>query len=422
MKAFATRRIIAEQYDSIGELIDMLKVRDYSKYYVNAVNKHKVSNKFHYCDDVLARVGIGTDNVDCDESLDFALNGTDMFDDLIRNNDASSFEIESDDMELDVKRPMNSIVGSSPNVGRFIAGQPNCMRRRVHRDYSVRRNVRIIYTLDAPYFITTEQRVNCGVMMLKALQTLQANGYSVEFHIGYACGNEKQHLTYFLEIPMKEYDTALNIRKMIYPVVSPACLFHIGRNWQEKMPVGIYLYRYGISAWNDPDQRSVMKRYFERENQVWLTTDIIIELTENIDSREGLRKLVDFILNEKEIDTDPDDTSQDDVLIVNRYQEAISGGDGAWSGLEIGKDDGNGMVKDKPINQKTRNIIITGMLDNLTEDKLKNLPVASNADSDNTVKVSWWTLRMNSIRNWWRNLFGDAGDAFNDSRKPDDKW
>lgn len=69
MKAFATRRIIAEQYDSIGELIDMLKVRDYSKYYVNAVNKHKVSNKFHYCDDVLARVGLGTDNVDCDESL-----------------------------------------------------------------------------------------------------------------------------------------------------------------------------------------------------------------------------------------------------------------------------------------------------------------------------------------------------------------
>ena len=116
MKAFATRRIIAEQYDSIGELIDMLKVRDYSKYYVNAVNKHKVSNKFHYCDDFLARVGLGVDNVDCDESLDFALNGTDMFDDLIRDNDASSFEIESDDMELDVKRPVNSIVGSSPNV------------------------------------------------------------------------------------------------------------------------------------------------------------------------------------------------------------------------------------------------------------------------------------------------------------------
>ena len=165
-----------------------------------------------------------------------------------------------------------------------------------------------------------------------------------------------------------------------------------------------------------------MKRYFERENQVWLTTDIIIELTENIDSREGLRKLVDFILNEKEIDTDPDDTSQDDVLIVNRYQEAISGGDGAWSGLEIGEDDGNGMVKDKPINQKTQNIIITGMLDNLTDENIRNLPAASTAASDNTVKVSWWTLRMNSIRNWWRNLFGDAGDAFNDSRKPDDKW
>lgn len=416
MKAFATRHIIAEQYDSMGELIRALKSRDYSPYYKHAVDKGKVEKNFAYADQMEMKTGVGG-FVSVNESLDMALHGTDIFDDLIANNAVSGFQLESDDrMELDIKRPVNSMVGSSPNVGRFIAGRPDSMRKRVKRDYSVRRNISIIYTLDTPHFVSVETRLNCGLMMINALKALQSNGYSIEFSIGYACGNPEQGLTYFLEIPMKSYGTLLDVRKIIFPIAGLASLFHIGRNWQEKMPVGLYLYRFGMSAWNDETQRGYMQRYFRKKNQVWLNTDIMTTL--GADKKEGMGKLVDFILNEKEIDADPRDDDYDgsDDIIVNRYQSTNADSadidyNKVWEGLQLR--DEKHPDSDKPLTQRTKNVAIAGIVDNMTtKDVIKNNNQLTRLNGKEIIKVSWWTLRMNSIRNWWHSLFTDARGAF----------
>lgn len=442
MKAFATRHIIGERYDSMGEFVNVLRNRDYSPYYKRYVDDHK---DYVYCDQMRAQTGIGDSRVDAGESLDMAAHGTDMFDGIMAESALQSFAIESDDLELDVKRPVNSIVGSSPNVGRFIAGQPNCMRRRVKRDYSVRRNVRIIYTLDAPQFIRVEKRVEYGLMLINALKVLQANGYSIEFSIGYACGNPGQGLTYLLEIPMKTFNTVFDVRKMIWPVAGASGLFHIGRNWQQKLPVGAFMYRLGVSAWNDKEQRKVMKRFFERENTVWMNMDIIASLVSasngvdadgNImendddgiadmsdsDAREGLRRMVDFIIDEKEIDVNHEDDGDGDLMLVNRYQQPCSDADmdvdDIWKGVELANADPVKRRRNRPLDEKTR-ILITGMVDRIDSNAVDagNLnPTA--VDDGNVVKVSWWTLRMNSFRNWWRHLFGDVGNAFDGNHHP----
>lgn len=439
MKAFATKHIIGERYDSMGEFIRVLNNRDYSPYYKDYVSSK--DKNFTYCDQLLAQTGIGSTRISADKSLEIALNGTDMFDDIMRANAVSSFLVESDDLELDVKRPVNSIIGSSPNVGRFLAGQPDCMRRRVKRDYSVRRNVRIIYTLDAPQFIKVENRVVYGLILINALKVLQANGYSIEFSIGYACGNPGQGLTYLLEIPMKKFNTVLDTRKMIWPVAGASGLFHIGRNWEQKLPVGVYLYRLGVSAWNDKQQRSVMKRFFKRENTVWLNMDIIASLVSantgsvdsdgnitahdnddntSIDMKEGLRKVVDFIINEKEIDVDPKDNGDGDLMLVNRYQQQYSdvnrvvgsddsaGTDDIWNGIKLINADIK--RKSKPLSADTR-IIITDTTSNDVVNA-NNIADMDTTGTVSTVRVPWFTIRFNSFRHWWHNLFTQAGDAF----------
>lgn len=440
MKAFATKHIIGERYDSMGEFIRVLNNRDYSPYYKDYVSSK--DKNFTYCDQLLAQTGIGSARISADKSLEIALNGTDMFDDIMRANSVSSFLVESDDLELDVKRPVNSIIGSSPNVGRFLAGQPDCMRRRIKRDYSVRRNVRIIYTLDAPQFIKVENRVVYGLILINALKVLQANGYSIEFSIGYACGNPGQGLTYLLEIPMKKFNTVLDTRKMIWPVAGASGLFHIGRNWEQKLPVGVYLYRLGVSAWNDKQQRNVMRRFFTSENTVWLNMDIIASLVSadtdtvdsdgnitangnddstSIDMKEGLRKVVDFIINEKEIDVDPKDNGDGDLLLVNRCQQAYSDVSGAtdgagiddiWDGVKLENADittATAKRKSKPLSADTR-IIITDTTSNANANH--DVSTIDNNDNNNVVKVSWFTIRFNSFRHWWHNLFTQAGDAF----------
>lgn len=423
MKAIATPHIIAEQYDSMGELINVLKHRDYSPYYKKAINARKVRKDFVYCDQMELKTAVGA-VVDINDSLDMAMHGTDMFDDLIRKSAVTGFNIESDEKELDVKRPVNSMVGASPNVGRFIAGRPNAMRRRAKRDYSVKRNVSIIYTLDNPHFVSTETRLNCGLMIINALKALQSNGYSVEFSIGYACGNPQQGLTYLLEVPIKKYGNILDVRRIVFPIAGRASLFHIGRNWQQKMPLGIYLYRYGVSAWTDETQRVYMSRYFQKQNQVWLNTDIMTSI--GADKKEGLGALVDYIINEKEIKTNPrnDNDDDNDSIIVNRYQFTDSNNDGSdyndvWNGIEL--KDGDKPDSNRPLTEKTADVMITGF-NNLTpaDIHINSNAVATTNDgskggavhSNKTVKISWWTLRLNSIKKWWSKLFSDVNNAF----------
>lgn len=221
------KEVVWERFDSISELIEVSKGRDFQGYWA----KDHSSESSSYGD------GLGED-LYMEESHKLALAGDNRYDEIWREVSSKV----SDAMKLTTfatsNRSKMDVVGSSVNVARAMAGYPRAFSRRVP-DRRPKKVIRIAYGLAVRWSYSVRERLHNGITILAIIDRLERAGYSVQLDLllqsSYNDGSYSETGGFsFCEVALKSFSSPMNIRKFQFPMAAKASLFHLGCYWQHR--------------------------------------------------------------------------------------------------------------------------------------------------------------------------------------------
>jgi len=190
--------------------------------------------------------------------------------------------------------PVNDYVGSTPNVTRAILGLPKDMRRVDVKDKKVP-GVHLVY----------EGGVNCGhedrdlatygARMLALVSLCIRQQIPVKLSITDSTEGllSQSNGVVTMEVTIKEYEDAANIRKIAYWIAHPSTFRRINFAWMETSPIiERHCSGYGYPVSNYDDDCEFVRKKYESEGAFWFSSrdfrsdDDILKAWERIAPKE----------------------------------------------------------------------------------------------------------------------------------------
>lgn len=115
----------------------------------------------------------------------------------------------------------NDVRGSRVSVGRFLAGQPNCMKRKIKVE-NEKPVIKIICDISHPSHVNTKEVARVGAIILNTIYTLEGRGVRVELYCGStsdSMGGEERSFRY---VKVKDSGSPLNLKKVAFFLLNPS--------------------------------------------------------------------------------------------------------------------------------------------------------------------------------------------------------
>lgn len=186
-------------------------------------------------------------------------------------------------------------VGSSPSVGRFLSGNPNCMRhtQRVKVETPC---VKVFVNCSYSHFYSTNQIISHGVVVFDAIQKLESKGIRTEIHIVQIVENNS-HIA-VATIKIKDGAEKLNLTKCTYPMIHPSWLRRHVLKWFETTPACDFRgfnYGYGRPLMGFDSVRAMKNGRIISDNDLYF--DIYLSNTGAISGQELIDKSKALVKN-----------------------------------------------------------------------------------------------------------------------------
>lgn len=162
---------------------------------------------------------------------------------------------------------INDVAGDIPNIGRFLAGQPDSMTRRVV-DQSIKKPI-IDLTLNAcfSFNVKAEHIMNYGAAIASAIDELEDAGFSVSLELGAINEYGKQRKGCMINI--KKPSEPMDVDRMVFFVAHPSffrrfCFSY----WETVYESGLGDAGYGIISDFEKDDYAEGAIYFKSLNHL----------------------------------------------------------------------------------------------------------------------------------------------------------
>lgn len=129
------------------------------------------------------------------------------------------------------------LAGGAVDVPRFLTGSPDCMRTLKKK--KVKSSIiKIGFNVSVTYDISIETSKRIGVILSKAILSVEKAGYRTEVLASCLFGDidtKKNYITGFV-VPVKKADAALNIPRLLYPLCDMSFFRGLGFGWVVQDP------------------------------------------------------------------------------------------------------------------------------------------------------------------------------------------
>ena len=169
--------------------------------------------------------------------------------------------------------PVNDYVGSTPNVTRAILGLPKDMRR-VNVEEKKTPGVHLVYEGGVNCGYADKDLAEYGARMLALVSLCIRQQIPVKLSItDSTTGLLKGDGTVTMEVTIKEYEDAANIRKIAYWIAHPSVFRRINFAWMETSPIiERHCYGYGYPISNTNSECEEIREKYEAEGAFWFSS------------------------------------------------------------------------------------------------------------------------------------------------------
>lgn len=201
-----------------------------------------------------------------EETIDYCINGTDMFNDMIGRN---KYKIPFSMAVAPRKQKNNNIAGQQVNVPRYLNNTPaNMLMSR--KQNKPKQAINIVFDTDCNWTTPVINRVQCGVNILKAVQALTIAGYDVQLDVMPFCSySETTSKLYMTTIRLKDYGENVNMNRLAYPIAAVASQFHLGVDWMQRVPDSPYMLAAGWPVYPNEKRYDEIKNYFKNKHDAF---------------------------------------------------------------------------------------------------------------------------------------------------------
>lgn len=201
-----------------------------------------------------------------EETVDYCINGTDMFNDMIGRN---KYKIPFSMAVAPRKQKNNNIAGQQVNVPRYLNNTPANMLMSRKQD-KPKQAINIVFDTDCNWTTPVINRVQCGVNILKAVQALTIAGYDVQLDVMPFCSySETTSKLYMTTIRLKDYGENVNMNRLAYPIAAVASQFHLGVDWMQRVPDSPYMLAAGWLVYPNEKRYDEIKNYFKNKHDAF---------------------------------------------------------------------------------------------------------------------------------------------------------
>lgn len=285
METIRRGKISGERYKTFAECFAVMDGRELSRKWADGNYESESSPST-----------AGKDRVTYEESKDEILHGTSRFDEQYAQA-RRQVEVQLKGYETPCRSSYNrlDVVGGSVNVARSRTGYPKAFTHRV-ADRRPRKTVTLFFNVACPWYTPSADRVRNGCVLLAAADWLERSGYSVAIRLfpDMSCSDDYDDIL-TLEIPVKDFSSPLNVRKLQYPLAAQASLFHLGCRWKHRFPGTRYQECEGVAA-DKQGRISEVKEYCDAYGGVFLSNSMLCDMYDKKkDAKDVMRYIEDEI-------------------------------------------------------------------------------------------------------------------------------
>lgn len=121
-------------------------------------------------------------------------------------------------------RPCPSVVGHTPIVGAYLAGDPVCMLAKKNRQTRAR-VITIIYNTSVHCGIGANDMAKAGANLLAAINQIEANGIRVNLYASDVTKTpDRKNENLIVAVKIKKDSQPLNLMQIAYPIANPSFL------------------------------------------------------------------------------------------------------------------------------------------------------------------------------------------------------
>lgn len=184
---------------------------------------------------------------------------------------------EIDELKLDVskyniqghgehRKIRQSVAGFNVIVPLYLQGIPNSMI--THEKRINNKIVNLFYSIQAPHYVDSDNLIKGATNLLKHIIELEKQGYRVNLYIVEAQGGLSTKFGFALRL--KTDREVLNIKKMVFPLVSSSMLRRINFRIKERLYKNWIGVGYGSGIFNYNNTDSFIKRNLKIRNyEIW---------------------------------------------------------------------------------------------------------------------------------------------------------
>lgn len=277
-KKIKTSDMYYERWNSMIEFVNTVRHRDISPNWIGK-NCGVVMDRAHRSchgdlltgtDDIVRPMKFYARPDGCkysyEETIDYCINGTDMFNDMIGRN---KYKIPFSMAVAPRKQKNNNIAGQQVNVPRYLNNTPANMLMSREQD-KPKQAINIVFDTDCNWTTPVINRVQCGVNILKAVQALTIAGYDVQLDVMPFCSYSKTtSKLYMTTIRLKDYGENVNMNRLAYPIAAVASQFHLGVDWMQRIPDSPYMLAAGWPVYPNEKRYDEIKDYFKNKHDAF---------------------------------------------------------------------------------------------------------------------------------------------------------
>lgn len=277
-KKIKTSDMYYERWNSMIEFVNTVRHRDISPNWIGK-NCGVVMDRAHRSchgdlltgtDDIVRPMKFYARPDGCkysyEETIDYCINGTDMFNDMIGHN---KYKIPFSMAVAPRKQKNNNIAGQQVNVPRYLNNTPANMLMSREQD-KPKQAINIVFDTDCNWTTPVINRVQCGVNILKAVQALTIAGYDVQLDVMPFCSYSKTtSKLYMTTIRLKDYGENVNMNRLAYPIAAVASQFHLGVDWMQRIPDSPYMLAAGWPVYPNEKRYDEIKDYFKNKHDAF---------------------------------------------------------------------------------------------------------------------------------------------------------
>lgn len=139
-----------------------------------------------------------------------------------------------------------SVVGSSPNVGRFLRGNPNNMKRRAKKTFGSSPVFHIVVNGNASCMVRGDQMRNYGTALVGLIDRMENTGRRVHLDVLYALKENDYRVACGWNV--KRASEHIDLAAVAFSLAHPAAFRRLGFAMLERTPKAAESYGYGYCA------------------------------------------------------------------------------------------------------------------------------------------------------------------------------